>query len=125
MNNFKFIYLYRDAGNYKRWASIAFLNSDKSTMESVTETLDHSLIEGRLFIANQIRIPECFLYTEGNATSDDHCFHELDTIELTSDSPNDRYSRSIDQFLGEVASEAARGWVAFDPHDVYVRRRSL
>jgi EcoRII C terminal len=125
MNNFKFIYLYRDAGNYKEWASIVFLNPDKSTVESVTEALHRSLIEERLFVANQVRVPECFLYTEGNATTDDHCFHEFDTIEFTSESPNDRHSRSIDQFIGEVTSEAARGWVAFDPHDPYVRRPSV
>jgi hypothetical protein len=125
MNNFKFVYLYRDAGNYKKWASVVFLNSGKSTLESVTEVLHHSFIEQHLFVANQIRIPECFLYARGNATSEDHCFHEFDTIELISESPNDLYVRSIDQFIGEVSTEAVRGWVAFDPHDTYVRRRSL
>lgn len=117
MHNIKFSYLYRDAGNYKKWADVVFSNPDGSTPEEVTEALKDAFLQDGLFIAHQIRIPEAFLFDRGDATSGDHCFHELDSVEASLEVPNDRYSRSITQFMIEVNKEAKRGWVAFDPHD--------
>jgi hypothetical protein len=53
-----------------------------------------------------------------NTTSDDHCFHEFDSVEATLEVPNDSYSRSISQFISEVNMEARHGWRAFDPHEI-------
>ncbi|MGC2421273.1 MAG: hypothetical protein WA405_06440 [Candidatus Acidiferrales bacterium] len=118
MENIKFRYLYRDAGNYKNWANVIFRNPDRLVLESVTKALQHTFLEECLFIAHQIRIPEAFLFAKGDATSDDHCFHEFDAVEITLDSPNDRHSRSITQFIADVKKEANRGWMAFDPHNI-------
>lgn len=68
-------------------------------------------------IAHQIRVPEAFLFGQGDAGSDDHCFHELDSVQARLEAPNDGRSRSISQFIAEVNREAKRGWMAFDPHD--------
>jgi hypothetical protein len=35
--NIKFIYLYRDAGNYKNWGEVVFYNKNKLPKESVRE----------------------------------------------------------------------------------------
>ncbi len=116
MNNIKFSYLYRDAGNYKKWANIVFSNPDGLIAEVVNRTLVDTLSPDGLFNAHQIRVTEAFLFERGNANSDDHCFHEFDSVEATSKSATDAYSRSISQFLAEVAREAQRGWRSFDPH---------
>src|ERR1700693_629338 len=113
MRNIKLSYLYRDAGNYKKWAEIVFSNPDGLTPETVTKALEDTFLQDGLFIAHQIRIPEAFLFAQGDASSDDHCFHELDSVEATLEAPNDPYSRSITQFITEVNREAKRGWAAF------------
>jgi hypothetical protein len=117
MHNIKLSYLYRDAGNYKKWADVVFSNPDGSTLEEVTKALKDAFLQDGLFIAHQIRIPQAFLFDRGDATSDDHCFHEFGSVEVSSEAPNDAYSRSITQFIIEVNKEAKRGWAAFDPHD--------
>jgi hypothetical protein len=117
MDNIKFNYLYRDAGNYKKWAEVVFSNTDRLTIKSVTKALREAFMPDGLFTAHQIRIPEAFLFTQGDATSDDHCFHEFYSIETSLIVPTDPHSRSIRQFIAEVNECAKRGWVAFDPHD--------
>ena|ERR1700692_1325623 len=123
MNNVKLIYLYRDAGNYKKWAEVVFSNPERLELEALNNTLRDAFLPDGLFIAHQIRLPEAFLFTEGDATSDDHCFHEFAVTEMTMEAPTDSHSRSISQFIAEVEREAQRGWVAFDPHDKLVQRR--
>ena len=122
MNNIKLIYLYRDAGNYKQWAEVVFSNPDMLALEAVTKTLTDAFLPDGLFIAHQVRLPEAFLFNEGDATSDDHCFHEFAIAEITLEVPNDSHSRTISQFIAEVEREAKCGWKAFDPHDTLLRR---
>jgi hypothetical protein len=115
MYNIKFNYLYRDAGNYKKWGKVVFSNPDRMTLDAVTEDLQRTFSQECLFIASQIRIPECFLFAEGQAATDDHCFHEFDAVELSAESPDDLHSRSIGQFIREAKREAMRGWITFNP----------
>jgi hypothetical protein len=113
----KFKYLYRDAGNYMNWAEVVFSNPDRLAPETITQALRTAFLQDGLFIAHQVFIPEAFFFSEGGATSDDHCFHEFDSVEASHATATDKQSRSIGQFVSEVEGEAARGWVAFDPHD--------
>lgn len=122
MNNIKLIYLYRDAGNYKQWAEVVFPNPDRLALGAVAKALTNAFLPDGLFIAHQVRLPEAFLFNKGDATSDDHCFHEFAVVELTLETPSDNHSRSIGQFVGEVEREAKCGWKAFDPHDTLLRR---
>jgi hypothetical protein len=117
MANIRFNYLHRDAGNYKKWGSVIFANPEELTSQSVASQLMDAFPEENLFIAHQIRVPEVFFYTRGNATSDDHCFHEFDRIEETLEPPNDRHSRTIGEFLAETQRQSKRGWIPFDPHE--------
>ena len=117
MNNIRFSYLYRDAGNYKKWATVVFSNPDGLSVEVARTALADAFLQDGLFLARQIRIPETFLFDRGEASSDDHCFHELDSIEVSLEVANDAYSRSITQFIAEVEVEAKRGWLTFDPHE--------
>lgn len=117
MKNIKFIYLYRDGGNYKSWGDVVFSNTDEMTPSAVTFALQRAFMQDGLFVAHQIHLPEVQLYCTGDLTPDDHCFHEFDSVELTVNPPNDRVGRSISEFLNEVAREAQVGWRAFDPYE--------
>lgn len=117
MPNIKFRYLYRDAGNYKKRGEVVFRNPDELSCNFISKVLRERFMVDGLFIAHQIRIPDSFFYTRGEANSDDHCYHEFDKIELTADAPNDQHQRSMSQFLAEVRKQATSGWVAFDPHE--------
>ena len=121
MGNIKFNYLYRDAGNYKKFASVVFSNPEMLTLQSVAMPLADIFSEEGLFVAHQIRVPEVFFYVRGNATSDDHCFHEFDGVEETLEAPSDQHSRSISEFLAEARREATRGWIPFDPHEAILQ----
>lgn len=122
MDNIKFNYLYRDAGNYKKWGSVVFANPDRLTPDSVAQALQNAFLQDGLFIAHQVRLPEAFFSTGGDATSDDHCFHEFDGVELSIEAPNDSQARTIGQFIAEVQREVVIGWTAFDPHDRTAQR---
>jgi hypothetical protein len=117
MQNIKFVYLYRDGGNYKSWGEVVFSNPSDITPGAATIELQRAFMTDGLFIAHQIRVPEVLLYSNGDLTPDDHCFHEFDSIELTLDAPTDHFGRSMGEFLTEVAREARAGWRAFDPYD--------
>ena len=117
INNVRFHYLYRDGSNYKKWADIVFSNPDDLLTDIVAKGLRSAFLEDGLFIAHQVRVPEIFLAAEDHLTSDDHCFHEFDTVKSTFDVPNVVYGRSISGFMVEVSNEAMRGWRAFDPQD--------
>jgi hypothetical protein len=122
MDNVRFHYLYRDGSNYKKWADIVFSNADELSTEGVTRRLREAFLTDGIFIAHQVRVPEVFLALEDELTPDDHCFHEFDSVEATSDLPNDLFGRSIRDFIVEVVREAERGWRAFDPQDRLARR---
>jgi hypothetical protein len=111
MSNIKFNYLYRDGANYKNWSDVTFFNPDDLTIDLLTEDF-RGAFDDNLFIAHQVRIPEVFSFPDG-VTSDDHCYHEFDSIEITEDIPNDLFVRSIGEFLAEVKAAAAIGWRAF------------
>ena len=116
MKNIKFVYLYRDAGNYKSRGEVIFSNPAGLTQNAAALELQRTLTDG-LFIADQIRLPEVLTYLNGDLTPDDHCFHEFYSVEATTDAPSDRFGRSISEFLTEVTRESLVGWRAFDPYD--------
>ena len=117
MKSVRFDYLYRDGSNYKNWGSVVFSNPGRLTKESISNALRECFLQECLFIADQVRIPECFLFADKLATSDDHCFHEFEVIDTTTEPPDDLQSRSISQFVWEVKRAFARGWTAFDVHE--------
>lgn len=117
MSNVKFIYLYRDGGNYKKWAQVIFRNPDELSCDFISKTFREAFMQDGLFIASQVRVPDSFLYTLGEANSDDHCYHEFHGVEKCLGTPRDKHGRSIKQFLAEVQTQSKNGWTAFDPHE--------
>jgi hypothetical protein len=59
--------------------------------------------DSKLFIAGQVRLPELF-FSEYPVNDDDHCYHELGSVEATEDEADDVHGRSI----GELAAEFVR-----------------
>ncbi len=114
MNNVKFNYLYRDGSNYKSWGEVIFLNYENLSVSEVEERLLNSFLPDKQFIATQIFVPEKFLFTGGNFTDNDHCYHEFDCIEASEEGPTDALGRSITDFLRDIETTSRQGWKAFD-----------
>lgn len=120
MPNIQFNYQYRDAHGSKRCREVIFGNPDSLELEQIQLKLEQAFWETEFFIAQQIRIPEAFLYLDGSLDANiDHCFHHLDSLTITSCPPTDTYGRSIREFVEEVAHEASLGWKFFDPVQVF------
>ena len=117
MTNARLHYLYRDGSNYKKRAEIVFSGVDGLSIESATKGLRDAFLPDGLFIAHQVRLLEVFLAAEDGLTSDDHCFHEFESVEPTSDTADDPCDRTFHQFMAEVVRESKRGWRAFNPQD--------
>jgi hypothetical protein len=113
--NVKFIYLYRDGSNFKKWGDVIFSNPNQVSLDKIKAALTRAFQPDGLFIADQISVPEVFLYTRGHVDADDHCFHEFSDVEESTELPNDRLSRSIRDFIKQASKESERGWRAFDP----------
>jgi hypothetical protein len=124
VSNVKFVYLYRDAGNYKEWAHVVFSNPDRLPLASIDESFRQAFLPDGLFVARQIQIPEIFPFVLGEATSDDHCFHEFGGVEPAGAAPNDQHLRSIAQLIFAAGQASENSWAAFDPHDRPARQRS-
>lgn len=114
MSNVKFVYLYRDGANYKIWDDVIFENPDNLSLDEIDRSINSSFLPDKLFIANQISIPEKFLFVEGNFTEHDHCYHEFDYIESCKEQPTDILNRSVASFLKEIRLASEQGWKAFD-----------
>lgn len=108
--NIEFAYLYRDAGNYKKWGKVVFSNPDKLSMETVKSRILNTCLDGESFIASQVRLPEVFLYFEEPANEDDHGLHEFDSVKSTSEGPSDALNRTIFDFLKEFEIASRNGW---------------
>jgi hypothetical protein len=117
MSNVEFSYLYRDGGNYKKFGRVVFPNPDQITCHAIEKALVEAFLEDGLFIANQVRLPEMFLFANGELTFDDHCYHEFDAVRATEKESTDPDRRTIGQFLSEVIQQSRRGWRVFDPYD--------
>jgi hypothetical protein len=119
--NIQFEYLYRDGANYKAWGTIVFSNPDELSVSEIDKRLRRAFNSDSQFVADQIEIPEIFLYRDGSLTSDDHCFHEYDRVELTDDAVTDVQGRTMSGFLAQVEIASQRGWEAFNPCDRIIR----
>lgn len=114
-----FNYLYRDGGNYKKWGFVDFNNPEGLRLDEIHRRLEKSFDMGCLFNADQIGVPEVFLFNdeEYSLSADDHCFHEYDSVEVVDASREDinlQYC-SIDKFVKDVENFSRKGWKVFDP----------
>jgi hypothetical protein len=117
MSNVEFSYLYRDGGNYKKFGKAVFSNPNQIACVAIEKALTEAVLEDGLFIADQVRVPEVFLFANGELSFDDHCYHEIDAVRTTEEESTDPHLRTIRQFLSEVIQQGQKGWRVFDPYD--------
>lgn len=94
--NIKFNYLYRDASNYKNFGSIVFSNIHNITLQEIHHIIMTKLYDGEYFNAKIWNVPELFFEVPN---SDDHEFHEFESIEITNDT---KYYLTIEEFISNI-----------------------
>lgn len=95
--NLKLNYLYRDAGNYKQFGYVVFINPDQLTVEEVSSKVRSSLIDGEYFEHTKWGIPSLFFDSHNE---DDHNWHEFEDLVATNESPTDK--RTIEEFISQL-----------------------
>ncbi len=110
MTNIRFVYMYRDASNYKQHGEIILSNETQRTVEEVNTQIHSFLSDGLFFIAQQVQIEERFFDV---VSEDDHPWHESVSVEATADptfDPVPEKKRDIAQFLKELEDVHHTGW---------------
>lgn len=80
-NNIKFLYLYRDAGNYKQFGDIVFSNPSSLDISEIENTIRKYLIDGEFFQPLKWNIP--LIYENNYDPTIDHDWYEFISIEST------------------------------------------
>ena len=93
----KFEYLYRDAGNFKRWGEVVFSNPSNISKKLLTSMAGDALIDGLYFVASKAGIPD--LHFSDYNEQLDHGWHEMHEFQPTTDVVSDPENRTIDEFL--------------------------
>ena len=110
MTNIRFIYLYRDASNYKQHGEVILSNETQMTLEEVDTQIRSVLSDGLFFIAQQVQLEERFFAV---ISEDDHPWHEFVQVESTTDptfDPVPEVKRNLAQFLKELEQVHNTGW---------------
>lgn len=95
--NVRFEYLYRDAGNFKKWGEIIFSNPRNIDIDLVATMAEDVLIDHAYFVASKADVPDLH-FVEHNEELD-HDWHELSMFQATDDPPNDSQGRDVEKFI--------------------------
>ncbi len=110
MTNVRFVYMYRDASNYKHHGEVILSNETLLTVEEVDKQIHSLLSDGLFFIARQVQVEERFFDV---VSEDDHPWHEFVMVEATTDptfDPVPEQKRDISKFLKELEQAHHTGW---------------
>ena len=110
MTNVRFVYMYRDASNYKQHGEVILPNETQRTVEEVDTQIRSVLSDGLFFIARQVQVEERFFDV---VSEDDHPWHEYVSVEATANptfDPVPEEKRDIAQFLKELDQAHDSGW---------------
>ncbi len=110
MTNIRFIYLYRDASNYKQHGEVILSNEMQLAVKEIDTQIHSLLSDGLFFIARQIQLEERFFAV---VNEDDHPWHEYVQVESTTDhifDPIPESKRDIAQFMKELEQTHHSGW---------------
>ena len=110
MTNMRFVYMYRDASNYKQPGEVILSNETLLTVEEVDTQIRSLLSDGLFFIARQVQVEERFFDV---VSEDDHPWHEFVMVEATTDptfDPVPEQQRDISNFLKELEQAHRTGW---------------
>ncbi len=110
MTNVRFVYMYRDASNYKQHGEVILSNETLLTVEEVDKQIHSLLSDGLFFIARQVQVEERFFAV---VSEDDHPWHEFVMVEATTDptfDPVPEQKRDISKFLKKLEQAHHTGW---------------
>lgn len=96
----QFNYLYRDAGNFKQFGSVAFDNKECVPTEVLEEQFRKMLIDGQYFVAANIGVPNLWVYAYDAVL--DHEWHEFEGLEAANFSRKDEDLRDISTLLDKL-----------------------
>lgn len=114
-------YQYRDGDNLRRFGTVIFKGLYPHGEDRLIKDLRQACMAGSrhnlpgMFIAEQVGLPEVFLWKEKGYVVDpriDHCFHELLTAEKTRRGNSDK--RTPAEVLAVFRFAAREGWAVFD-----------
>ena len=99
--NVRFEYLYRDAGNFKRWGEVVFSNTNNIGQETLDRLSRSALpLDELYFLPDKVGVPS--LHFESSVNDLDHCWHEIHAFELCENAPDDPCHRDVERFIGLV-----------------------
>ncbi len=96
--NVRFKYLYRDAGNFKRWGEVVFSSAHNIGQDTLAAISGTALpLDGIYFLPDQVGVLS--LHFEEWVENLDHDWHEIHSFELCDDLPNDLQGRDVEMFI--------------------------
>ena len=95
--NIQFEYLYRDAGNNKKWGDVIFSNLENIEVATINQKIKKNLIDHEFFVAENVGVPD--LHFSQHIETLDHGWHEFYNFIATDIEPNDVQNRDIIEFI--------------------------
>lgn len=99
-NNIRFNYLYRDAGNYKKYGFVVFANPNNLPINEANNKISENLISHLYFDPKSIKVPALFF--EKYDAELDHPWNEFESAENAETSATD--DRTIGQFIQNLVT---------------------
>lgn len=96
----RFLYMYRDAGNFKNFGEAYFENPHGFSLENLTEKIKSNLLDDLFFDAFAVGLPELFF--EDYDDELDHDWHEFDRLEHLVDNNIGDDLPSISDFIEQL-----------------------
>lgn len=100
--NMRFVYLYRDSGNFKKWGDVVFSNEDDIEEEIVMKRIIDNLEEGLYFRSEDLQVAD--LHFEEFNPLIDHHWHEFHCCSITTDAITDCFHRDIKSIIAKLVS---------------------
>ena len=93
-------YLYRDAGNNKKWGDVIFSNQESADLYLLQEQIKKVLIDGEFFIGEKSELPK--LSFPNRDSELDHDWYEFHSLTPTIEQKNDRLNRDVLEMLETI-----------------------
>lgn len=100
--NIKFIYLHRDACNFKNWGEVTFCNKYKLQKEYIKQMISNKLIDRMFFVASDLKVKD--LHLSEIDISVDHDWHEFYDYTYTDETVDDTENRDISEFIDVLST---------------------
>ena len=97
----QFLYIYRDAGNFKNFGEIIFDNPNNVALDELSARLTLTLLDEMFFDAFAVGIPTLFFDEYDEEL--DHDWHEFSALAQTAVSNTDHRGRTIENFIVELS----------------------